>query len=186
MATTLVDTRRVAPWAYLKSMTRRASIDKTADLSRMPVLTRCLHLHTFFAPTISLMMDESDDDEDDDLIVFDTLDDLYERCDFVMDSVKDDSTNLVQDGSFDYCGALGAGHVDPKWLEDHSIHALVEKTSDLSLYDEVNLIHPRASRRGQQTDEGRYSAAHGRRVKHGRLAGDRPSGLFLSGRECGG
>ena len=138
------DTRRVTPLAYLESMTRRAPIDNTADLSRVPVLTRCLHLHDFVAPTISLMMEnglgENDADEDDDLIVFDTLDDLYDRCDFVMNSVKDDPTVLVQEASFDHYEGLSAGHARLQWLSDYSVQHLVAKTADLTLYDDSNLI----------------------------------------------
>eukprot|EP00966_Prymnesium_polylepis_P090048 2085650-Prymnesium_polylepis.1 len=67
---------------------------------------------------------ENDDDEDDDLIVFDTLDDLYERA----------------EASFDHYEGLSAGHARLQWLSDYSVQHLVAKTADLTLYDDLNLI----------------------------------------------
>ena len=141
--------RRVVPLAYLESMVRRAPVDRTADLSSVLALTRCLHLHDFLVPTITLLLEngvgESDDDGDDGLVVYESLHDLYERCDAVMNSLKEDPTVQVVETSFDYYEDLGAGHAHLQWLDPLTMDSLVARTNDVSLYIELNLIlGPRA------------------------------------------
>ena len=51
--------RAVAPLAYLETMTRRAPLEPNADLSRVTFLTRCLHLHDFLVPAITVLENKS-------------------------------------------------------------------------------------------------------------------------------
>ena len=79
---------------------------------------------------------ERDDDDDDDLVVYDSLDDLYEQVDSVMESLKDDPTVLMAEASFDYYEDLGAGHAYLQWLGLLAMDSLVARTEDEPPYSE--------------------------------------------------
>jgi hypothetical protein len=138
-------TRAVTPIANFERMVRKAPVPDPTKLSRVIGMTRCLHLHDYLVPALTLLMEnglgEKDDNDDDDLVVYENLDQLLQRCDEVMQLVLDDPTVVIDDASmFDSFEDLSPANAQLNWLLPVDLQQLTGKTKDLTLYSEYKMM----------------------------------------------
>ena len=139
-------TQAIAPLVFVEKIFRCAQVEDPSKLSGIPFLSRCLHLNNFLYDGLEFLLSEGLVEKEDDgtVIPFDTVTELQEKADTLVEMHKDNPLLIVDETRWDAFEDASAGS-EFQWLQDLSLQELTMQGRNLKAYiDLCMLVGPRA------------------------------------------
>ena len=139
--------RMVLPSIYGEALFRKAPVAEPSVLKLIKVITRCLGMDEYMGPGIDLLLDEGlttavDDEGNEVEVIFEHIDDLYEKADKLVIELKDDARLTVTADSFDWLEGFtdSAANAAIKWFADYSLEDATKTSKNLEAYIYLALV----------------------------------------------